>query len=134
MNISFEGIGEVTATFLAAENSGVKPGDVVCMAGNGQVGLGEAGMPPCGVAYSVSEDGFVAVQIGGMAEVAYSGGAPEVGWSRLAADGNGGVTAISSAAMAAAGAEADVTAATADGMRFLVVSVDTTANTAVVKL
>lgn len=119
MSISFEGIGEMTATFLAEEDSQVKPGDVVCLTGNGQVGLGKTADVPCGVAATVSEDGCVGVQIGGLAEVTYSGSAPTVGWNKLSADGEGSVSAAASAD---------------DGMSFLVVRVDTGSKTAVVKL
>lgn len=118
MSISFEGIGEVMATFLKDEDSTVKPGQVVCITGNGEVGLGTAGTVPCGVAATVSKDGYVGVQIGGLAEVAYSGDtAPTAGWNTLAADGAGGVS------IPAKG-----------GASYLVVSVDTTAETALVKL
>ena len=117
MKISFEGIGEVVATFLK-DSSAVKPGHVVCLADNETVGLGTAGKVPCGVAATVAKDGYVSVQIGGLAEVGYSGTtAPTVGWSMLAADGAGGVKVV-----------------TSNGRSYLTVSVDTTAKTAVVML
>lgn len=136
MNISFEGIGEVIATFLAEEDSEVKPGDVVCLTGNDQVGLGEAGDIPCGVAATVSKDGCVGVQIGGLAEVSYSGSAPAVGWNMLAANGEGGVSvaAPAVAALAESGKDESTAATAAGGVNFLVVSVDTVNGTAVVKL
>ena len=79
--ISFEGIGEVAATFACGE--GVKAGQVVKLTGDGTVG-------PCGVALSAGE-GFAAVQMGGLIRVAASGGALSEGWNRLLADGSGGV-------------------------------------------
>lgn len=128
MSISFEGIGEVTATFLKDGNSTVKPGQVVCITGNNTVGLGADGTAPCGVAATVAGDGYVGVQISGMAEVAYSGTtAPTAGWNTLAADGSGGMKA------AAASADTQSPESTS-GRPYLVVSVDTTAKTAVIKL
>ena len=116
MSISMEGIGEVMATFWVEKDSEVKPGDVVCLTGDNQVGLGQSGDIPCGVAATVAEDGCVGVVIGGLTEVAYSGStALKAGWNKLSADGKGGVN-------------------TAGEMNFLVVSVDPVTNTAVVKL
>ena len=118
MSISFEGIGEVTATFLLEEDGTVKPGDVVCLSGNDTVGLGTAGTIPCGVAATVAEDGCIGVQIGGLAEVAYSGEtAPAAGWNTLAADGQGGVSTVKTG-----------------GRAYLAVSVDTGAQTALIML
>lgn len=117
MSISFEGIGEVSATFRAQNNSAIKPGNVVCLTGNNEVGLGTAGSIPCGVAASVSSDGYVGTVISGLVEVPYSGTtAPTAGWKTLAADGQGGMTVP-----------------TEGGSSFLVISVDTTAQTAVIK-
>ena len=78
--ISFEGIGEVAATFACGE--GVKAGQVVKLTGDGE--------RFCGVALSAGE-GFAAVQMGGLIRVAASGGALSEGWNRLLADGSGGV-------------------------------------------
>ncbi len=118
MSISFDGIGEVAATFQVEADGGVKAGDVVCITGDGEVGLGSAGGQFFGVALNVSEDGYAGVQIDGLAEVNYSGTtAPEPGWELLSADGNGGVTVVEK-----------------NGMSYLVVSVDEEAKTAVVKL
>ena len=134
MSISFEGIGEVTATFLAEEDSAVKPGNVVCITGNNTVGLGTAGTVPCGVAATVSEDGHVGVQLGGLAEVAWSGTtAPSAGWNTLAADGSGGVKVVAaSTTTQPAGSTASTSSTT--GHPYLVVSVDTADSTAVIKL
>ena len=68
--ISFEGIGEVAATFACGE--GVKAGQVVKLTGDGTVG-------PCG-----DGERFCG-------RVAASGGALSEGWNRLLADGSGGV-------------------------------------------
>ena len=117
MSISFEGIGEVVATFLVEEGCALERGQVVCVTGGSQVGLGAKGGKLCGVAVGVSEDGYAAVQIDGMTAVGYSGTAPAVGWQMLAADGTGKVTVDES-----------------NGMRHLVAAVDEVEQTAVIKL
>lgn len=91
MQISFDGIGEVCATFRTQEDSGVKPGDVVCLDDEGRVGLGGAGERFAGVACAVAGDGFAGVQIDGLVQVACSGAALRPGWNSLTADGKGGV-------------------------------------------
>lgn len=131
MSISFEGIGEMTATFLKDEDSTLKPGQVVCITGNNTVGLGTAGTVPCGVAATVAKDGYVGVQIGGLAEVAYSGTtAPTAGWNTLAADGNGGVKVVA----ASTNTQSSESTSSTTGRHYLAVSVDTTAKRAVIKL
>ena len=76
--ISFEGIGEVAATFACGE--GVKAGQVVKLTGDGTVGPCGDGERFCGVALSAGE-GFAAVQLGGLIRVAASGGALSEGWN-----------------------------------------------------
>lgn len=118
MSIGFHGIGEVAATFKSAEGAELKVGDVITVTGNGEVGLGTAGDLPCGMILHVEDDGCACVQIGGLAEVGYSGDtAPAVGRAALSADGSGKVAADEE-----------------NGMEFLVISVDETAETAVIKL
>lgn len=120
MEISFEGIGQAAATFAAAQTQ-EKPlavGHAVALTAAGTVGLGAAGAAPCGVILSLEEDGRAAVQVDGFAQVAYSGQtAPAVGWGALGVDGSGGVQAV-----------------TTGGRPCLIVSVDTGAKTAVIKL
>ena len=91
MEICFEGIGQMVATF-AARNTLI-PGMAVTMTGNGEVGLGEEdGKPLCGVTVGAVRGGAAAVQIGGVVKVGYSGdSAPEVGCAMLACDGEGKV-------------------------------------------
>ena len=60
--ISFEGIGEVVATFACGE--GVAAGQVVKVTEDGTVGPCTDGEKFCGVALS-AEDGYAAVQLGG---------------------------------------------------------------------
>lgn len=116
MEICFEGIGQVVATFQAeGELAG---GMAVTLTGSGKVGLGESGKPLCGVTACAARDGEAAVQISGAAQVAYSGEkAPEAGWNALACDGKGGVTV-----------------AEEGGQSCLVLAVDADAKTAVVRL
>jgi len=114
MEISFEGIGQVAATFAVQDN--VEVGMAVAMTGDGTVGLGKAGDAPCGVVLS-TKNGMAAVQVSGMACVGYSGTAPTVGWGMIAGDGTG-----------------KIKTATANGVTCLVVSVNTADSTAVIKL
>ena len=86
--ISFEGIGEVVATFACGE--GVAPGQVVKVTEDGTVGACSATDKFCGVALSV-EDGYAAVQLAGLVKVSVTDGSVSVGWVKLAADGSGGV-------------------------------------------
>ena len=86
--ISFEGIGEVAATFACED--GVEAGKTVKVTGTGLVGPCAAGDRFCGVALSV-KDGYAAVQVAGLVTLAVSGQGVSEGWLRLTADGSGGV-------------------------------------------
>ena len=90
MKVSYEGVGEVMATF-EAEN--VIEGEVVCMADSGRVRSCADGEDFCGVVAAVSEDRTSAtVQIGGVAYIpCYDAEWPAAGYCRLCADGNGAV-------------------------------------------
>ena len=117
MDICFEGVGQVAATFKA-DGSTVKPGMAVTVSANGTVAKGAANALPCGVVLGGVREGSAAVQISGVAQVSYSGTtAPAVGWCPLACDGDGGVTKV-----------------TTGGLNCLVLAVDTDAKTAVIKL
>lgn len=112
MNHSFERIGAWSATF-ATETAA--EGQVVKMSDSGKVAACSAGDLFCGVAEAV-RGGYCGVQLGGIAQVSYSGTAPAVGEVSLKADGTGGVC-------------------TAEGGRScLVVAVDKTALTCMIKL
>ncbi len=87
--ISFEGIGEMVATFACEEGVGV--GQVVKMTANGTVGPCGAEDDFCGVALS-AQDGYAAVQVAGLATV-QTAEELTVGWAVLSADGAGGVSA-----------------------------------------
>ena len=115
MSISFEGIGQVLATFQVEE--GAVQGGVVTMTGSGTVGTGSAGDLPCGVLLHAEGDGMGAVQVEGMATVSYTGSAPSLGYGMLACDGSGGIQAVDEG-----------------GLTCLIVSVDEDSQTAVIKL
>ena len=114
MEISFEGIGQVAATFAAADN--IEAGMAAALTADSTIGLGKAGDAPCGKVLSV-KNGMAAVQISGMAQLGYSGTAPAVGINTIAVDGSGKIKTV-----------------TGGGISCLVVSVNTTDSTAVIKL
>ena len=108
MNVCFDGVGQVCATFL---DGGVSQGQVVKVTGRGTAGKCGAGDGFCGVVLH-TRAGACAVQVRGFVTAGYSGTAPGLGQTALCADGEGGVK----------------TAATG-GTSCLVVDVDTTAKT-----
>ena len=112
MSISFEGVGQVCATFLGG---GLTEGHVVKMTDNGTVGACKADDDFCGAALCCKDDAGT-VQVGGFVSVKYSGTAPALGWTSLAANGEGGVKAASG------------------GITRLVTDVDTTAKTVTIML
>ena len=119
MSVSFEGVGQVCATFLGG---GLTEGQVVKLAGSGTVGACGAGDAFIGAAICCKDDACT-VQVGGFVTVSYTGTAPAVGWCALTADGKGGVKA------AAGGTDS------AESGRMLpVVNVDTGAKTVTILL
>ena len=94
--ISFEGIGEMVATFVCEE--GVAAGQVVKMTDNGTVGPCGDGEAFCGVAMEPRKGG-AAVQVKGFVTVPYTGELT-LGWATLAANGSGGVKANSTGVQA----------------------------------
>ena len=101
------------ATFAAKD--GVKPGQVVKITANGEVGACSANDAFAGLALSTRES-FAGVQVKGFLTVPTTG-TVNLGRVSLAADGSGGVQAASTG-----------------GVPALVVSVDTAAGTAVICL
>lgn len=93
MKVSFEGIGEQVVTFEA--QAGVTAGKPVKLAANGAVAPCTDNSVPCGVAVSV-RDGAAAVAIAGYCRMKYSGTAPALGYTLIAADASGGIKAVSS--------------------------------------
>ena len=112
MEVSFQGIGEWAATFMGSD---LTEGHVVKMSGSGTVAACGANEKFCGAVLKVG-DGACAVQLGGLVTVGYSGSAPAVGYTMLAANGSGGVKTDSA------------------GREMLVVAVDETKQTVTVKL
>ena len=111
MSVSFQGVGQVCATFLGG---GLTEGQVVKMSGRETVGACGDGDGFCGAAVCCKDDAC-SVQVGGFVTVKYSGTVPGVGWADLCANGSGGVRSA---------AEADT-----GSVRCLVVDADTTAKT-----
>ena len=90
MDICFEGVGQVAATFQV-DGRNVETGMAVSLTGSGTVGLKDGG-ELCGVTVSAVRGGAAAVQIGGVVKVGCSGeDAPDVGYAALVCDGKGGV-------------------------------------------
>ena len=112
MNISYEEICHVSVTFPA---DGCEAGKVCKMGGNGTVTACASGEIFCGVVESVRGT-QAGVQIHGFAKLGYTGTAPGCGYVKLAADAAGGVAVNDS------------------GKSYLVVKVDTAAQTAVIEL
>ena len=112
-NISFESIGQEFVTFRAG--TGVAAGVPCKVSANGTVAAATSG-DFMGVTRSAAKGGVVAVQIRGFVTLKYSGTAPTVGYSTLAASTGGKVKVDESA------------------MSRLVVSVDTDNTTACVLL
>ena len=112
MKVSFEEIGHMSATFAA--DSG-EAGQVCKISANGTVAPCADGEVFCGVRRGIRK-GVTADQLHVLEEVSYTGTAPSLGYVNLAANGAGGVKAASA------------------GRAHLVVSVDTTAMTAIIEL
>ena len=122
MSISYEGIGQWAATFACGQ---VGRGQMVKISAKGAVSPCQSGERFCGMTLSAGRDGACAVALGGMITAGYTGAAPALGWSKLTADGSGGVSAVSAAVPAGSGE----TAAAPESGDYLVVDVDETAKT-----
>ena len=91
MKSSYEGIGQWAATFACGD---IAEGQVVKISGNGEVAACADGDQFCGVVISIGHDKQAcAVAMGGLVTVPYTGTAPALGWTGLAADANGGIKA-----------------------------------------
>lgn len=110
MNVSFNGLDSVCATFCTAED--VQRGALVKLSANGTVTACAADDVPIGVVTDV-RGGYAGVQLRGYVVVKYSD-TLEVGWTSIAADGSGGVKkAEAPAGRAAAVLDVDDSAKTA---------------------
>ena len=91
-NHSFEGIGQWAATFAC---NGVQAGQAVKISGGGTVAACADEEDFCGVVLTAGRDGKACtVALGGMVTMPFTGTAPALGWTGLAADGKGGVKAL----------------------------------------
>lgn len=86
--VSFEGIGEVLATFYTTGK--VEVGKIVTVKQANTVGTCTAGEGFCGVVVSV-KDGCAAVQTDGVMQASCTDSAVKPGVMELTADGKGGV-------------------------------------------
>ncbi|NLA77814.1 MAG: hypothetical protein GX851_08330 [Clostridiales bacterium] len=109
MSVSFKGFNEKILTFKTGGT--VAAGAPVYLASAGTVSASANDTPFCGIAVTVSSDGYAGVQLCGYVEVPYSGTTPAVGYAMLEANGSGGV-------------KVDTT----NGRSVLVATVDTTAS------
>lgn len=109
MNISFKGIGDQYVTFAAAETAEL--GAVCKISANGTVDKCAADDAFCGTIAEL-RFGMAGVKMGGYVELHYTGTAPALGYTALAADGTGGVKV-----------------AEEGGREYLVISVDTETQT-----
>lgn len=91
MSVAFYGTQETVLSFEAGTN--VTAGYPVVISDNNQVADAGDGKLPVGVALHVRND-IAAVQVKGYVELSYSGAAPGLGWTNLAADGQGGVKTL----------------------------------------
>ncbi len=112
MTVSFNGIGQVNATFFGKS---LTEDTVVKLTGSGTVAACADGDAFCGKALCCKDDACT-VQVGGFLTVGYSGAAPALGWTGLAANGKGGVKAA------------------ADGRTYLVAAVDAAAKAVTIML
>ena len=92
MGISFEGIGQMAVTFKNGAETGELQGQVVKISGSGAVSPCAKGERFMGLALHADEES-AAVQIRGFIRLAYSGAAPSLGYTKLSADGSGGIQA-----------------------------------------
>ena len=91
MTYSYEGIGQVVATFMAEEP--VVEGQIVKITATESVGACAAVDAFCGKVKVAARDGKgCAVALRGMVTASYSGNTPNLGWCEMASDGNGGVS------------------------------------------
>lgn len=89
MKVSFEGLGEMVATFY---NKSAVAGSPCKLSGNGEVAVCAADDRMLGVAINADNE-YAAVTLGGVVTMAYTGTKPTVGFVKLVADGTGGVKA-----------------------------------------
>ena len=87
MKVSFEGIGELIATFY---NNGAANGNPVKMSKAGEVSPCNNSERFIGIATAPGEE-YTGVILGGCVTLTYTGTAPALGYVKLSANGSGGV-------------------------------------------
>lgn len=87
-NISYRGFNASALTFKSEAE--FTKGDPVAISASGACAPAADGDLFIGVCVAV-RDNLITSQMEGFVETAYSGTAPECGWGKLCADGNGGV-------------------------------------------
>ena len=107
MSVSFSGFNENTATFKSTED--IARNTAVKMSDSNTVAACSGGEAFCGIVLECS-GGYAGVQLSGAVTAAYSGSAPELGYTKLAGDG-------------------DKVVASENGREYLVFAVDETAQT-----
>lgn len=108
MKVSFEGLGELVASFY--KGSGAEKGKLVKVSANSTVAAAADGEVFAGMCIH-SDDGFADVMLSGCVTCAYTGTAPTVGYAKLVSAGNGAVKVAAS------------------GREYLVLNVDASAST-----
>lgn len=108
MKVSFEGLGELVASFVKGD--GVKKGVFVKVSANSTVAAASDGEVFAGMCIH-ADDGFADVKLSGCVTCAYTGTAPALGYAKLVSAGNGAVKAATG------------------GREYLVLKVDTSAST-----
>lgn len=110
MSVSFDGVGQVCATFLGA---GIQEGQAVKVSGRGAAAPCGDGESFCGAAVCCRDDACT-VQVSGFMTLGYTGTAPGLGPVRLCGNGQGGVRAAADedAATACLAVDADEAAKT----------------------
>lgn len=86
MSVSFGGFNANTATFKT--NTDLESGCAVKISESNTVEACAGGEAFCGFVID-GKDGYASVQLSGAVTAAYTGAAPEVGYSSLASDGSG---------------------------------------------
>lgn len=108
MKVSFEGLGELVATFI--NGGSAEKGKLVKLSANATVSAASDGEVFAGMCISANES-FADVMLSGCVTCPYTGTAPAVGYAKLASAGNGAVKAASG------------------GREYLVLKVDASAST-----
>lgn len=86
--VSYKGFGE---KFLTFRNTKVKKGDLVAIKIDGVAEKANNSAKFIGLCVDDSNEGYITVQMSGYVELPYTGTMPDMNYSALVANGNGGV-------------------------------------------